>query len=98
MSMQNSRFWVTAKAVVIVSGLLIVADPGYATENARERRAARDIKQGTRQNAREEKRDCRAANDKSNSECRQDKRETKQTGREASRDVRAGRAGEGVQQ
>lgn len=91
MNRKNSRFLIVAKAAVIASGLLAMAAPGYATENARERRDARDVKQETRQGAQEEKQDCRAADDKSNSECRQDKRDTKQEGRETSRDVRMGR-------
>ena len=61
---RNSWFWAVAKAVVIASGLLMVATPGYATENARERRDARDTKQESRQEAREQKLDCRAANQK----------------------------------
>ena len=40
----------------------MVTTPGYATENARERRDARDTKQDSRQEAREQKLDCRAAN------------------------------------
>jgi hypothetical protein len=91
MNRQNS-IWVIAKAVVFASGLLIVTAPGYATENAQERRDARDTKQESRQGARGEKVDCRAANQKSNPECRQDKRENKQEGRQESRDVRSGAA------
>ncbi len=91
MNRQNS-IWVIAKAVVIASGLLIVTAPGYATENAQERRGARDTKQESRQGARSEKADCRAANNKSNPACRQDKRENKQEGRQESRDVRSGAA------
>ena len=92
MNKQNSRFWVVAKTVVIASGLLIATAPGYATENAQERRGARDTKQDSRQGARNEKVDCRAANNKSNAACRHDKRENKQEGRQDSRDVRSGAA------
>lgn len=80
----------TSLMVAIVTGLLTVTSYASATENARERRDARDVKQGSRQDARETKRDCRAENEKSNSECRQDKRSAKQDGREESRNVRAG--------
>ena len=41
MKRRNSWFWAVAKAVVIAAGLLMVTTPGYATENARERRDAR---------------------------------------------------------
>ena len=92
MHRRTSWFWAVAKAVVIASGLLMVTTPGYATENARERRDARDTKQDSRQEARKEKVDCRAANQKNNAQCRQDKRDTKQSGRQESRDVRGGAA------
>ena len=49
MNRRNSWFWAVAKAVVIASWLLMVTTPGYATENARERRDARDTKQESRQ-------------------------------------------------
>ena len=90
MNRRKSWFWAVAKSVVIASGLLMVTTPGYATENAQERRDARDTKQDSKQDARKEKVDCKAAYQKNNSQCRQDKRDTKQTGRQDSRDVRAG--------
>ena len=92
MNGRKSWFWAVAKSVVIASGLLMVTTPGYATENAQERRDARDTKQDSKQEARKEKVDCKAADQKNNSQCRQDKRDTKQTGRQDSRDVRAGEA------
>ncbi len=92
MNRRNSWLWAVAKAVVIASGLLMVTTPAYATENAQERRDARDTKQDSRQGARKQKVDCRAANQKNNAQCRQDKRDTKQGGREESRDVRGGAA------
>jgi hypothetical protein len=72
----------------IAAGFLFAAGPGYATEQAQERREGRDVKQDTRQEARETKVDCRAADQKNNAECRQDKRETKQEGRETARDIK----------
>jgi Ni/Co efflux regulator RcnB len=84
----------TAKAslmVTIVTCTLAVAAYANATENAKERRDARDTKQSSRQDARATKRDCREANEKSNADCRQDKRSDKQKGRQESRDVRAGK-------
>jgi len=42
-----------------------------ATQNAQERRDARDTRQDARQSGRQEKIDCRQADQKSNSQCRQ---------------------------
>ena len=92
MNTRNSQIWALAKSAVIASVFLMVTTPGYATENAEERRDARDTKQDTRQDSRKQKVDCKAANQKNNAQCRQDKRDTKQGGREESRDVRAGEA------
>ena len=81
-----------ARAVVVAAGLLLTIPPGFATENATERRDARDTKQDAKQTARKEKVDCKAANQKNNAECRKGKRDTKQEGRQDSRDVRTGDA------
>jgi hypothetical protein len=86
------NYLAVAKAVVIASGLLMAATSGYATDNAQERRDARDTKQDSRQDSRKEKVNCKAANQKNNAQCRQDKRDTKQGGRQDSRDVRTGEA------
>lgn len=91
MNTRNSWFWAVARTVVIASGVLMLAAPGYATENAQERRAARDTKQDSRQDARKDKVDCRRADQKSNAECRQQKRSSKQEGRQESREVRGGK-------
>ena len=78
-------------AVIAIATLLAGASvTAYATENAQERRGARDTKQTGRQDARAEKIDCRQDNNKSNAACRQDKRENKQDAREDSREVRGG--------
>jgi hypothetical protein len=92
MNGRKSWFWAVTQSVVIASGLLMVTTPGYATENAEERRDARDTKQDSRQDSRKAKVDCKAANQKNNAQCRQDKHATKQSGRQESRDVRAGEA------
>ena len=92
MTKRTSWFWAIAKVFLIASGLLMVTSPGYATENAQERRDARDTKQDSKQDARKQKVDCKAANQKNNAQCRHDKRDTKQSGRQDSRDVRAGDA------
>ena len=75
-------------SALVASSLLIVANPVVATEQAQQRRAARDNRQDTRPEARQEKVDCRAANQKSNAACRHDKRETKQDGRQQARDIK----------
>lgn len=90
MKTQTSYFTVTTKAVALATGLLMMTASVYATENARERREARDTKQDSRQDAHSKKVDCRQDDQKSNAECRQDKRNAKQDGREDSRDVRSG--------
>ena len=91
MNRRNRSFGAVTIAAAIASGFLMVTTAGYAaTENAQERRGARDTKQDSRQSARNEKVDCRQANQKSNAACRHDKRDTKQEGRQDSRAVRAG--------
>ena len=87
---RRSNLLTVAKCMLVATGLLMLTTPGYATENAQERRDARDTKQDTRQDARKQKVDCKAADQKNNAQCRQDKRDTKQSGREESRDVRSG--------
>ena len=92
MHSRTRSFWAVAKSLVIAASVLMVTTSGYATENADERRGARDTKQDSRQDSRKEKVNCKAANQKNNAQCRQDKRDTKQGGRKESRDVRAGDA------
>ena len=77
-----------ARVALIAAGLMLAAGSGYATEQAKERRQGRDVRQDTRQDARGTKVDCRAANQKSNADCRQDKRETTQGGRKKARDIK----------
>jgi hypothetical protein len=92
MNMQKIGTVAAAKVVLVAAGLFLAIPPGFATENAQERRDARDTKQDSKQTARKEKVDCKAANQKNNSQCRHDKRDTKQEGRKDSRDVRSGDA------
>jgi hypothetical protein len=93
MNKLNSSFWSIAVAMAIASGSVMVVTPASAaTDNAQERRGARDTKQDSRQGAREDKVDCKRANEQSNAACRQDKRGAKQEGRQDSRDVRSGAA------
>jgi hypothetical protein len=75
--------------VLIASGFLTAAVPcNAATDNAGERRDARDTGQDTRQDGRKEKVDCRQADQKNNSECRQEYRGDKRDGREQARDIK----------
>ncbi|WP_242443132.1 hypothetical protein [Pseudomonas sp. LFM046] len=78
------------RIVTWVTALFLAASAGstWATEQAQQRRAARDVRQETRQDARQIKQDCRAADQQYNAECRQDKRQTKQQGRERARDIK----------
>ncbi len=92
MNVQKFRTAAVARAVLVAAGLLLSTAPGFATENADERRDARDTKQDAKQTARKEKVDCKKADQKNNAQCRQDKRDTKQEGRKDSRDVRSGDA------
>ena len=67
MNKRNDWSWAIAAAVICTSGFSLVSAPVFATENAQERRGARDTKQDARQTGRSEKIDCRKANNKSNS-------------------------------
>ena len=73
---------------IVSTGLLVATGSVYATEQAQQRRGARDTRQDTRQEGRETKADCRAADQKSNPECRQDKRENRRGGRQEARDIK----------
>ena len=84
----NNKFRIMAASIVVATGMLAVSAPGFATEQAQQRREGRDVKQDTRQDARDTKQDCRADNQKSNANCRQDKRDTKQDGRQQARDIK----------
>ncbi|ALP64520.1 hypothetical protein [Paraburkholderia caribensis] len=74
----------------LLAAMFLAASSGmsWATEQAQQRRAGRDVRQDTRQGSRHTKQDCRAADQKSNSQCRQDKRHTKQQGRQTARDIK----------
>ena len=83
------RAFLAVAPVFIAVGFLTAAVPGNAaTQNAQERRDARDARQGARQEGRKEKVDCRQADQKSNSECRQEYREDKRDGRQKARDIK----------
>lgn len=78
------------KFAVTVIALSVMAPAGtsWATEQAQQRRAGRDVRQDTRQGSRHTKQECRATDQKSNPQCRQDKRQTKQNGRQAARNIK----------
>jgi len=76
--------------VLFAGALLFATGAAFATENADERRDARDTKQESRDEARDVKDECKDTEGQSNAECRQEKRDTKQEGRDESRDVRSG--------
>ena len=88
MNMQSRKVWGRLPIAVVGACLIWVTGSVHATEQAQQRREARDTRQDTRPEAREAKIDCRAADQKSNPECRQDKRETKQEGRQEARDIK----------
>lgn len=88
MRTQSMKIFGRFPVALVAAGLLMVTGYGYATEQAQQRREARDTKQDTRQEARETKVDCRADDQKNNAECRQEKRETKQEGRQEARDIK----------
>ena len=88
MTIWNGKFRNAFFGASILLGLLTASSSVNATEQAQERREARDVKQDTRQQSRETKRDCRADDQKSNAGCRQDKRSTKQEGRQKARDIK----------
>lgn len=88
MNILSNRVLSVVSAVIIATGVSMTSVMGWATEQASERRDARDTKQDTRQDARDTKQDCRADNDQRNAECRQDKRDDKQEGREEARDIK----------
>jgi len=59
-----------------------------ATDQSQQRQQGRDTNQAAKQDARSDKVDCRAENQKSNAQCRQDKHNTKQDGRQEKRDTK----------
>ncbi|BDB29399.1 hypothetical protein CTP10_R68130 (plasmid) [Cupriavidus sp. P-10] len=74
--------------MLAAAGLLALSGAALATNQSQQRQQGRDANQAAKQEARTGKIDCRAANQKSNSQCRQDKRDTKQEGRQEKRDIK----------
>jgi hypothetical protein len=88
MSIGKPGFFAIAPALIALGFLTAAVPCNAATQNAQERRDARDTRQDARQDGRKEKVDCRQADQKSNSECRQEYREDKRDGRQKARDIK----------
>lgn len=80
--------WRWAGAMLAAAGLLALSGAALATTQSQQRQQGRNANQAAKQEARAGKVDCRAANQKSNSQCRQEKRDTKQEGRQQKRDIK----------
>ncbi|SAL03196.1 hypothetical protein AWB78_06535 [Caballeronia calidae] len=80
--------WRWTGAMLVTAGLLALSSAALATNQSQQRQQGRNANQAAKQEARAGKVDCRAANQKSNSQCRQDKRDTKQQGRQEKRDIK----------
>jgi hypothetical protein len=74
--------------MLAAAGLLTLSGAALATNQSQQRQQGRNANQSAKHEARTGKVDCRAANEKSNSQCRQDKRDTKQGGRQDKRDIK----------
>ncbi|MCY1228301.1 hypothetical protein D9M72_406070 [compost metagenome] len=84
----RNGLWRRTAAMLAAAGLLALSGAALATNQSQQRQQGRDANQAAKQEARAGKVDCRAANQKSNSQCRQDKRDTKQEGRQEKRDIK----------
>ena len=74
-----------------VPGIVITPSVGYAQTQSKENR---DNRQETRQDARTQKAECKAGDEKTRSECRQEKRDTKQDARGTTSEDKSGAASE----
>lgn len=84
----RNGLWRRTGVLLVAAGLLALSGAALATNQSQQRQQGRDANQAAKQEARAGKVDCRAANQKSNSQCRQDKRDTKQEGRQQKRDIK----------
>ncbi|WP_233855875.1 hypothetical protein [Paraburkholderia sp. HD33-4] len=84
----RSGFWRRTGAMLAAAGLLALSGAALATTQSQQRQQGRNVNQAAKHQARATKVDCRAANQKSNAQCRQDKRHTKQEGRQQKRDIK----------
>ncbi|MGT2471805.1 hypothetical protein [Paraburkholderia terrae] len=88
MAESGKGLWRRTGAMLAAAGLLALSGAALATNQSQQRQQGRNANQAAKQEARAGKVDCRAANQKSNSQCRQDKRNTKQEGRQQKRDIK----------
>ena len=88
--MIESRYgnWLRTGGMLAAVGLLMLSGAALATDQSQQRQQGRNTNQATKQDARSDKVDCRAENQKSNAQCRQDKHDTKQGGRQEKRDTK----------
>ncbi|SAK62149.1 hypothetical protein AWB81_02194 [Caballeronia arationis] len=84
----RNGLWRRTGAMLAAAGLLALSGAALATTQSQQRQQGRNVNQAAKHEARTAKVDCRAANQKSNSQCRQDKRDTKQEGRQQKRDIK----------
>ncbi|MDF3887884.1 hypothetical protein [Cupriavidus basilensis] len=84
----RNGLWSRTGRILAAAGLLALSGAALATEQSQQRQQGRNVNQAAKHEARSGKVDCRAANQKSNSQCRQDKRDTKQEGRQDKRDIK----------
>jgi len=80
--------WRLAGGLLAAAGLLTLSGAALATDQSQQRQQGRDTNQAAKQDARSEKIDCRAENQKNNAQCRQDKHDTKQEGRQDKRETK----------
>lgn len=88
MAESKNGLWRRTGAMLAAAGLLALSGAALATNQSQQRQQGRNANQAAKHEARTNKVDCRAANQKSNSQCRQDKRDTKQQGRQQKRDIK----------
>ncbi|CAG4888258.1 hypothetical protein [Paraburkholderia saeva] len=84
----GNGLWRRTGVMLTAAALLALSGAALATNQSQQRQEGRNANQNAKHEARSNKVDCRAANEKSNSQCRQDKRDTKQGGRQEKRDIK----------
>jgi len=87
-AVNDSKLFKKSAGVLVGIGLMTLSGVSLATEQSQDRQEGRQVNQEAKQEARKEKIDCRAADNKSNAECRHDKRDTKQEGRQGKREAK----------
>ncbi|MDM0110458.1 hypothetical protein QTH97_36665 [Variovorax sp. J22R24] len=80
--------WNRTTGLLVAAVLLALSSVALATDQSQQRQHGRSANQAAKQDARSDKVDCRAEDQKSNAACRQEKRNTKQDGRQEKRDIK----------